>query len=144
MPLSIRPAAPEDGDWLFELHEAAMRDRSEELHGPWQRDRQRERFSARTEPDVRVVWRDDVRVGAVRLRNDGDGILWIGLIEILPEHQGQGLGTTVLQALDEEAARAGDAVELRVRHGNRARRLYERVGFRAIASDDTHVFMRRG
>ena len=140
----MRPATAEEREWLFELHEAAMRPRSEELHGPWDRESQRARFLARPERDVRVVWRDGAAVGAVHLENDGDGFLRIGLLEVLPRFQGQGIGTVVLQALDEEAARAGDALVLRVRHGNPARRLYERLGFRTTAEDATHAHLQRG
>ena len=49
----------------------------------------------------------------------------------------------MIAALDEEAARAGVDLVLRVRHGNRARELYERLGFTVEAEDATHAHMRR-
>ena len=51
-------------------------------------------------------------------------------IQILPSRQGRGIGEAVLRELLAEAARAHVAVSLSVLHGNPARRLYERLGFR--------------
>jgi ribosomal protein S18 acetylase RimI-like enzyme len=127
MRLSMRPATPEDGEWLAALHESVMGARPRE----------------RSEPDVRVVSVDDVDVGAVWLSEDDDGSMRIGLIEVQPSSQSQGIGTAVIRALDEEAARAGSALTLRVRHGNRARGLYDRLGFVVESEDDTHAYMRR-
>ena len=144
MQLSIRPATEDDAQWLFALHEATMRPRSEAQHGPWNEASQRANFFARTETDIRVVEVDGTAVGAVHLAtDDADGALRIGLIEVLPNWQGQGIGSRVIAALDEEAARAGVDLVLRVRHGNRARQLYERLGFTAEAEDATHTHMRR-
>lgn len=144
MTLAIRPATAEDREWLFDLHEAAMRERSERNNGPWDRDRQRERFFARGETDVRIVLADDVRVGAVHLAEGEDDALHIGLLEVHPASQGEGIGTKVIAALDEEAARAGRALTLAVRRDNPALRLYQRLGFRVTAEDDLRFHMRLG
>ena len=143
MTLAIRPASPEDREWLFELHEAAMRERVERNHGSWERDDQRERFFDREETDVRIVLVDDVAVGAVHLADGPDDSLHIGLLEVHPASQGQGVGTKVLGALDEEAARAGRALTLGVRRDNPALRLYRRLGFRVTSEDATHLQMQR-
>ena len=140
---SMRPATPEDREWLYVLHEAAMRERSERENGPWESASQRERFFARGERDVRIVEIDAERIGAVHLDEDPDGSLRIGLIEIHPDRQRQGLGAQVIRALDEEASRAGADLTLRVRHGNDAVRLYQRLGFVVEATDETHLHMRR-
>lgn len=139
----MRPAHDDDRDWLFDVHEAAMRERSEATFGPWDRDSQRARFAARDETDVRIINVDGDDVGAVHLRDGDDGSLYIGLIEVLPAHQSKGIGTSVIRALDEEAARAGCALSLRVRKNNRARVLYDRLGFVTVREDDTHVHMTR-
>ena len=141
--LSIRPATAGDGEWLFALHEAAMRPAVERDRRTWDAGSQRARFVARPERDVRVVELDGDRVAAVRLDVDPDGALRIGLLEVDPAWQRQGIGTKVIEALDEEAARSGAALTLRVRHGNEARRLYERLGFAVEAEDDTHAHLRR-
>jgi ribosomal protein S18 acetylase RimI-like enzyme len=67
-------------------------------------------------------------------------------IFVAPEARGQGVGTELLAAVSAEARRRGYAeVRLDVVDGNdRARALYEREGFRAVATQSTgilrHVF----
>lgn len=116
----MRPAGPDDRAWLAGL------DLGENERG------------------ARVVWRDAARVGAVRLDNDGAGVMHIERLEICADDRGQGIGTVVLRALDEEAARAGDALEVRIPHGNRARGLLERLGFRVLSEDAEQAVLRRG
>jgi ribosomal protein S18 acetylase RimI-like enzyme len=57
--------------------------------------------------------------------------------------RGQGIGTTMVKALIEEAARAGRALTLGVVKTNPALRLYERLGFRTAHEDERKFYMRR-
>jgi len=66
----------------------------------------------------------------------GSAIVWrspaeIRLVDIalLPEYQNRGLGAQWLQWLIQEAAGTGAALRLSVLQGNRAIRLYQRLGF---------------
>lgn len=63
----------------------------------------------------------------------------IQTIGVLPEYEGQGIGTAMLTSMLEEARRRGAReILLEVREDNpRARRLYERFGFE-------HIHTRRG
>lgn len=54
-----------------------------------------------------------------------------------------GLGTAIMQAILDDAARDGAAVTLHVESFNRARSLYGRLGFRDEAVDGIHIRMRR-
>lgn len=57
-------------------------------------------------------------------------------IAVVPERRGTGVGGLLLRGLVQEAGREGFArLSLSVAHGNRAQRLYERVGFREVADD---------
>lgn len=141
--ISFQPAAPEERDWLFALHERAMRPMVELTYGEWNVVRQRAKFDSRTETDVRIVLHGGERVGAVHLEDKPDGSLYVGLIEIDPAFQNRGLGAQVLDRLAAEAAASGRAMTLSVRPANVAKRLYERVGFRVTHSDETHFHMRR-
>lgn len=132
MPTSIRPATPEDRPWLLVLSAAVTPDT------------ERDRLLPPADADVRIVWRDAERVGAVHLENDGEGRLHVERLEVLPAHQGQGIGTVVLRALDEEAARAGDAVTVRLPPDHRARALFTRLGFRPVAEDADGVVLQLG
>jgi ribosomal protein S18 acetylase RimI-like enzyme len=64
-------------------------------------------------------------------------------IALLPEHRGAGIGTALLARLLAEADAAGAVTTLHVGLGNRARGLYERLGFTEAGRDGVHAAMRR-
>jgi ribosomal protein S18 acetylase RimI-like enzyme len=59
----------------------------------------------------------------------GEGDIRVMDVALLPEHRGAGVGSEILGALMEEAARGGKKVSLHVEKNNPARRLYARLGF---------------
>jgi GNAT superfamily N-acetyltransferase len=61
-------------------------------------------------------------------------------IAILPRHQGGGVGTSVLRSLGEEASDAGKPLRLIAAADSRAVRLYLRIGFKVVSSDDMNLF----
>jgi GNAT superfamily N-acetyltransferase len=62
-------------------------------------------------------------------------------IALVPDARGKGIGRGLLQTVLEQAARLGAPVTLHVALGNPARRLYERLGFRAVTEDALNLFM---
>ncbi len=60
-------------------------------------------------------------------------------IAVAPECVGQGIGSALLAALIASVQTEFSAIVLTVRHGNPARRLYERHGFVEIDTVDNHV-----
>jgi ribosomal protein S18 acetylase RimI-like enzyme len=87
-----------------------------------------------------IAEQDGVPLGAVCARQfspsdekfpfgDGTPELSIGVSE---PARGKGIGEMLLRALIAEAAARGLGLGLSVRHTNPARRLYERLGFRAV------------
>ena len=69
--------------------------------------------------------------------------LVIASIQLLPEHQGRGIGTSLINVFLDEARDQGNDVTLQVLKVNgRARQLYERLGFSTVAETDTHVLMK--
>lgn len=61
-------------------------------------------------------------------------------IALLPEKRGIGIGTALILELLEEANKAGKPVRLHVERHNRARGLYERLGFEII--EDTGIYFK--
>jgi ribosomal protein S18 acetylase RimI-like enzyme len=62
-------------------------------------------------------------------------------VALLTEHRGRGIGTHLIRAVIAEAAGEGSVVTLHVEPWNRARRLYERLGFRTVDQRGIHEFM---
>lgn len=75
-----------------------------------------------------VIERAGVPIGRLYTR-EGQTILHIVDILIDPAERGAGLGTALLQCLDEGARGAGKALNIFVETFNPAKRLYERLGF---------------
>ena len=79
--------------------------------------------------------RQVVGTAALLVPNPADGVPWIGLLILRADRQGLGLGTEAAAAMERWLARAGrPAVRLAVARGEiRARRFWERLGFRELA-----------
>lgn len=103
-----------------------MREYVEPIYG-WHDDVQRAYHEDWFDPErLSIIEDDDGRtVGVLDVIDEGDH-LYLSRIEILPEAQGQGLGTSVVEGL----LRQGRVVRSDVFSNNvRARRFYERLGF---------------
>lgn len=81
------------------------------------------------------------RVGIVQFEESAEAI-FLYQIEVLPEFQGVGVGTTVVQSLIDRCERERKPLSLQVFRTNlRARRLYERLGFVVSNQIDPSVEM---
>jgi GNAT superfamily N-acetyltransferase len=78
-------------------------------------------------------------VSAVLLPGDGQGEAELRRLYVIPERWGEGIGSLLLDAVLQQAQRAGAlTVRLWVLEGNeQARTFYERRGWRLATSDDT-------
>ena len=105
-----------------------MREYVEPMHGWGDADFQRRFHAGWFEPDRLSIIEDDdgTAIGVLDVSDEGDH-LYLGRIEVLPEAQGHGIGTAVVR----DVLRRGRTVRLHVFTNNvRARRFYERLGFR--------------
>ena len=124
----LRQATSADDAFCFQLNEATMREYVEPMHGWGDADFQRRFHAGWFEPDRLVIIEDDdgTAIGVLDVSDEGDH-LYLGRIEILPEAQGRGIGTALIQDL----VTRGRTIRLHVFTNNvRARRFYERLGFR--------------
>ncbi|CAB3703634.1 GNAT family N-acetyltransferase [Paraburkholderia rhynchosiae] len=137
----LRPALADDEPFLFELRKATMTEHlahvGEAADDAEHRARLLHRYDA-----ARVISVDGMRAGLLKAhRTDTE---WVVVqFQITPALQGRGIGKSALRTL----LRAADAdalpVALRVLKGNRARRLYERLGFKIAGEDERQFHMRR-
>jgi len=123
----LRQATSADDAFCFHLNEATMREYVEPMHGWGDADFQHRFHAGWFEPDRLSIIEDDdgTAIGVLDVSDEGDH-LYLGRIEVLPEAQGQGVGTAVVQ----DVLRRGRTVRLQVFTNNvRARLFYERLGF---------------
>ena len=93
--------------------------------------------------DISVVEVDSRPIGGIFLEMDASSV-FIQELQLLPEYQGRGFGTAVVQGVIDQAAARGVPVALSVVPANpRARRFYERLGFRVVGVHSPFIRMQR-
>jgi len=92
--------------------------------------------------ELLLISRGDTSIGRVYLFRTPSEIR-VMEISLLEAEHGQGLGGAILRGVLDEADAAGLEVTLHVEPYNRARRLYERLGFVAGEQQGVYLFMSR-
>ena len=139
--MKLRPTTPEDAEFLYQLLKATMREYVDQTWG-WDEDWQRAYFEMRFDPAKnQIIVLDNCDIGVIATEKSEDEIL-LSSLYILPEYQGRGIGTRLIEELLAQAFRDGLPVGLRVLKVNPARRLYERLGFVVLEEKDTHYYMK--
>jgi ribosomal protein S18 acetylase RimI-like enzyme len=137
--IRLRPASADDLPFLLNLRRLTMTGHLQRAGMPIDDETHDRRIRAHFD-DAMIVCNDDEAIGLLKVTRATDE--WhVHQIQILPAHQGRGIGEAVLNALLADAARAHVPVSLSVLHGNPARRLYERLGFRCESETDTSASM---
>ena len=94
-------------------------------------------------PDARyeIIEIDRWPIGRIVSEVQRDCVYYIDFA-LLPQAQGIGIGTTVLEAALEEPRRLGLPARLRsFSHNPAAQRLYDKLGFRALAEQPPYVLL---
>ncbi|MFF2094099.1 GNAT family N-acetyltransferase [Paenibacillus sp. NPDC058174] len=150
--MNQRSATAEDETFLYEVYAGTRRHEvmkwgfgahEIELFLQMQYQARQASYSA-AYPDAvcRVLCAGDEPVGSLRVYYGSESIVLID-IALQPEAQGQGAGSAVLLELQQKAAQLGLPVMLHVYNTNvRARRLYERLGFKEMSADEIYTGMR--
>ena len=130
--ITLRPATPADTEFCYQLHKAAMGEYITAIWG-WDEQVQRAFHDRAFNPrrwQVITAGQADIGMLDVEYR---PGEIYLSRIEIDPGHQGRGIGSLIVNALTEEAARKGQDLVLEVLAVNhRARALYERLGLTEV------------
>ena len=146
MNITLREAMPADEPFLLEVYAST---RSEELEGlGWDENQKhafiKMQFLAREriypKVDSRIILLNGCAIGRMLVDRTEAGIRLID-IALLTEHRNAGIGNRVIKDLIEEAAASNKALNLRVRSGSPAMRLYERLGFCTTGNDAVYSEM---
>jgi GNAT superfamily N-acetyltransferase len=146
----LRPVAEADRDFLARVYAST---RTEELAATsWSEDEKasflRQQFEAQ-DRHYRAHYRD-TSYDVILVDGRPAGRLYVARwqeeirlvdVSLLPEFRGRGVGTQILEAVLTEGRARGRPVRIHVESFNQARRLYERLGFRAVADRGVYVMM---
>jgi ribosomal protein S18 acetylase RimI-like enzyme len=140
----LRAATADDSDFLYDLHRRALGDVIEATWGPWDDAVQQQFHRNWFNPEqIELVLVNGRPAGMIQTHSTPADTFYISRIELLPDFQNQGVGTALLQHLVQRARESGaTAAELHVLEQNRARKLYERLGFHVIAENCPKLHMR--
>jgi ribosomal protein S18 acetylase RimI-like enzyme len=150
MSVTLRPAAPADRDFLCALYASTRQDElaawgwdaaQRELFLAMQFRAQQQHYAAAWPHAAdRIICLGGAPVGRLLVAREPAEIRLVD-IALLPAHRGAGIGARLIGGLLAEAARDGRPVRLHVARDNRARRLYERLGFTPAADDGIYLLM---
>jgi ribosomal protein S18 acetylase RimI-like enzyme len=131
--IALRAATPADSEFCFRLHEAAMGDHVAAIWG-WDEQRQRGFHDRAFAPGRwRIITAGGADIGMLDVVYRPAEI-YLSRIEILPGHQGRGIGSSLIGALIDEAGQRGQDLVLDVLTVNhRAHALYQRLGMKEVA-----------
>ena len=150
MHVSIRPATASDVGFLTDVVVEATFAQGRLPHdfdevefragfGEWTAEQVRGELDGSSTSVVEV---DGVAAGRLRVVRRRDLVEIAGL-QLLPEHQSQGVGRTVVTTVVEQARADGLPVELGVEKDNpQARAFWERCGFRYVGEDESEHRLR--
>jgi ribosomal protein S18 acetylase RimI-like enzyme len=139
MNYSLRQAVDDDYNFLYNLHRTTMREYIEPLWG-WHEEWQREYFRAKFDAAARQIIVVDGRDAGVLVIEDRPEEMYLGLIELLPEAQGRGVGAAIINRLIAQAHQSNRPLTLHVLKTNQpARRLYVRLEFQ-VAGEEEHRY----
>jgi ribosomal protein S18 acetylase RimI-like enzyme len=138
----LRPISSDDFQFCWTLYRDLMKPLTVELLGSWNESGQKqaiERSLADSGASIIVVGESDI--GWLRI-GETDAEVYLGQLYVVPLMQNRGIGTAVVRQLCDRARREGKALTLEVMKNNRARFLYERLGFGVVGSSEYKLNMR--
>lgn len=139
--LGLRPATSSDRDFALAAHHAAYEGVVRRQFGEWDLPRQDEFFEAEWDPAATTVLLLGGEPCGYCVVEERDDDIHIRQLVIHPSAQGRGVGSEVIRRAQVRAGKRGVPVRLGTLHANRARDLYERMGFRVFDRSGSHVLM---
>lgn len=131
---TLRAAQEADVAFLLQLRETAM-DPHHRAAGIFQTPAEMEERVRSHWDEASVIEIDGKPVGLWKLWRQPE-VWWILQVQLMPAHQGRGIGAALIRDLIEEARAARVALKLKVLKANPAQRLYARLGFEIVGEDE--------
>ena len=143
--IRLRPERPEDETFLREVYAGTRKEEMDAVGWPpaLREAFLNSQFSAQAQgyrtmfpkADFQIILSNGRSVGRMVVNRATKEILLVD-IALLPAHRNAGIGTVLMQGLLSEAAASGKPLRLSVIKGQRAFRLYQRLGFKKTGESD--------
>jgi ribosomal protein S18 acetylase RimI-like enzyme len=138
----LRPAASEDFQFAWSLYRSLMQPLTVELLGRWNDSGQQSVVEAALKHEgTSIIVVDGLDAGWLHVIESDDSI-YLGQLYLAPSLQNRGIGTAIVRELRDKATQAAKALTLDVMKNNRARSLYERLGFGVVGESKYKLKMR--
>lgn len=134
----LRPATEADYQYCYDLTKQNMFELFCRHWGAWNPSAFRNDFNAR---NTTIVIVDEQQIGYFSLKKIDQYIIYLENIQLLPEIQGQGIGTAILEDIFRNNAFC--SIHLTTFLDNPALRLYKSLGFVITERDGATVYMER-
>ena len=133
--ITIRKATKDDLDFIVEMELSTFSEKTKASYPgiPEYCKRDAKKYLDSTE----IIMDDDERIGIYMAYMDGDA-WFISSIALLPEYQNRGIGSALIQHDIDTHEKIQLYVDI---YNDKAKKLYEKLGFRVIEHDDDHWIM---
>ena len=139
--ITLRPATVLDTEFARSVHHAALRDVVCRQFGLWDELAQDKYFADGWQPGLfQIVLYEGDRCGYLRVETRADQLM-IHEINLHPDVQNRGIGTSLLQDVLAASSKGRKPVHLQVLRENKAAGLYRELGFTEIDRNSTHIKM---
>jgi ribosomal protein S18 acetylase RimI-like enzyme len=136
----LRPATAGDLEFAWSLYRELMKPLTLELLAWNELGQRRTVEEALAQQGASVIVIRDAKCGWLYVSETPDEI-YLGQLYLTPSWQGQGIGGTIVRHLSDRAQQSGKCFTLSVMKNNRAQVLYERLGFRVVATSEYKLKM---
>jgi len=139
--VSRRPARMEDYGFALALYLKSTKPLLVAL-GRWDEDRVFSRFSDGFKLEqIQMLCSAGAKIGWIQVSETAEG-LHLDQMHLVEGVRDNGLGTRLIRELQDRARASGRTLALNVIRGNRAKALYERLGFNVVGYDEERIQMR--
>ena len=138
----LRKANENDYNFIFNLNKTVYKDYAIKIWGSWDDEFQKQFCENRFKTEkVQIILDSEKEIGILELI-EKEHQIYIEEIQIEPNSQGRGIGTEIINDIKKTAFKLNYSVGLMVfKFNNRAKKLYEKLGFNVIDETETHYIM---